>query len=114
MVAEMIRVAKHAIFLSDSNRFGQGRYSARLLKVALYKLGLWPSARFIQTKGKMYTFSEEDGVAYSYSVFDSYDQVAAESTRIWLLPTSPEHTMVGKWSHPLLTSTHVLLCAFKD
>src|ERR1700722_2122557 len=88
MVAEMARVAKRAIFLSDSNRFGQGRHAARLLKTALYKTGLWRAARFVQTKGKMYTLSEGDGLAYSYSVFDSYDQLAALTRQIWLLPTA--------------------------
>ena len=88
MVAEMIRVARRAIFLSDSNRFGQGGHAARLLKTALYKTRLWRAARFVQTKGKMYTISEGDGVQYSYSVFDSYDQIAARTQQIWLLPTS--------------------------
>jgi ubiquinone/menaquinone biosynthesis C-methylase UbiE len=114
MVEEMIRVAKRAVFLSDSNRFGQGRYAARLVKTALYKCGLWRAARFIQTKGKMYTLSEGDGLAYSYSVFDSYDQLAARTQQIWLLPTAGGQSKGISWAHPLLTSTHVLLCAFKD
>jgi ubiquinone/menaquinone biosynthesis C-methylase UbiE len=114
MVAEMARVAKRAIFLSDSNRFGQGRHAARLLKTALYKTGLWRAARFVQTRGKMYTLSEGDGLAYSYSVFDSYDQLAALTRQIWLLPTAGEPSNRGSWIHPLLTSTHVLLCAFKE
>jgi ubiquinone/menaquinone biosynthesis C-methylase UbiE len=114
VVDEMIRVAKRAIFLSDSNRFGQGSRSAGLLKIALYKCGLWQAARFLQTKGKMYTISEGDGLAYSYSVFDSYDQLAAKTKRIWLLPTAAEQSNRRSWVHPLLTSTHVLLCAFKD
>jgi ubiquinone/menaquinone biosynthesis C-methylase UbiE len=114
MVAEMIRVAKRAIFLSDSNRFGQGSHAARLLKTALYKTGLWRAARFVQTKGKMYTISEGDGLQYSYSVFDSYDQLAARTQQIWLLPTSRDPSNHRSWLHPLLTSTHVLLCAFKE
>ena len=114
VVREMIRVAKRAIFLSDSNRFGQGRHSARLLKLALYKCGLWNAARFVQTRGRMYSISEEDGLGYSYSVFDSYGQIAAKTKRIWLLPTAGEQQAAWSWAHPLLTSSHVLLCAFKD
>lgn len=114
VVGEMMRVARRAVFLSDSNRFGQGRHAARLLKLALYKCGLWPTARFLQTKGKMYTLSEGDGLAYSYSVFDSYDQLAAQSRRIWLFPTNQGTATVRSWIHPLLTSSHVLLCALKD
>jgi hypothetical protein len=113
VVAEMIRVAKRAVFLSDSNRFGQGGHSARLLKLALYQCGLWPAARYLQTKGKMYTLSQGDGLAYSYSVFDSYRQLAAGTQQIWLLPTV-EQSNRRSWVHPLLTSTHVLLCAFKE
>ncbi len=114
MVAEMLRVAKKAVFLSDSNRFGQGRAPARLLKLALYKTGLWPAARFLQTGGKMHTVSQGDGVQYSYSVFDSYHQLAAATQQIWLLPTASEQMHRTSWFHPLLTSTHVLLCAFKE
>jgi len=114
VVREMIRVTKRAVFLSDSNRFGQGRLAVRLLKLALYKANLWRAARFVQTKGKMYTLSEGDGLAYSYSVFDSYEQLAAKTQQIWLLPTAGPNQSDRSWFHPLLTSTHVLLCAFKE
>jgi ubiquinone/menaquinone biosynthesis C-methylase UbiE len=82
VVAEMVRVAKRAVFLADSNRFGQGRQLARLTKIASYKCGLWRASRYLQTKGKMYTISEGDGLAYSYSVFDSYDPLATSMQRI--------------------------------
>jgi ubiquinone/menaquinone biosynthesis C-methylase UbiE len=114
VVDEMIRVARKAIFLSDSNRFGQGSYYARWIKLGLYKCRLWHTARFIQTKGKMYTVSDGDGLAYSYSVFDSYSQLAAKTQSTWLLPTASDTPPRLSWAHPLLTCSHVLLCAFKD
>lgn len=114
VVTEMTRVAKRAIFLSDSNRFGQGSNFARVLKLALYKCGLWRTTRFLQTRGKMYTISKEDGLAYSYSVFDSYNQLVESTRHIWCLPTVPNQSASKNWMHPLLTSSHVLLCAFKD
>jgi ubiquinone/menaquinone biosynthesis C-methylase UbiE len=113
VVAEMMRVARKAVFLSDSNRFGQGRsYPVRMLKLALYKTRLWNLARYIQTGGKMYSISDGDGLYYSYSVFDSYDLLARQADRIWVLPTSPRGA-IHSWLHPLLTSTHSLLCAIK-
>jgi ubiquinone/menaquinone biosynthesis C-methylase UbiE len=113
VVNEMMRVAKRAVFLSDSNRFGHGRQAVRMLKLALYKSKLWRAARFIQTKGKMYTISEGDGLAYSYSVFDSYHLLAEWGDTIWLLPTGNE--LSGRsWLSPLITSPHVLLCAIKN
>jgi len=114
VVNEMIRVAKKAVFLSDSNRFGQGSSYARWIKLGLYKCRLWQIARFIQTRGKMYTISDGDGLAYSYSVFDSYDQLAAKTKSMWLLPTTSDTSARPSWAHPLLTCSHVLLCAFKD
>lgn len=112
VVTEMIRVAKRAIFLSDSNRFGQGSLSIRLIKLLLCKSRLWHASRFVQTKGKMYTLSEGDGLAYSYSVFDSCDQLAQWADQIILVPTTC-HLPYMSWFHPLLTAPHVLLCALK-
>lgn len=69
-VAEMLRVARIGILISDSNRFGQGRSWTRPLKRALWKLGAWPLVTLLQTRGRGYLQSEEDGISYSYSVFD--------------------------------------------
>lgn len=114
VVQEMMRVASRAVFLSDSNRFGQGRHIVRMLKLLLYKTHLWHTARLIQTRGKMYTISEGDGLAYSYSVFDSHSQLAEWADSIWLIPTSKDQGSVKSWLHPLITASHVLLCAIKN
>jgi ubiquinone/menaquinone biosynthesis C-methylase UbiE len=113
VVSEMMRVAKRAVFLSDANRFGQGGYAVRILKLGLYKCNLWRAVRFIQTRGKMYTISEGDGLAYSYSVFDSYSQLAKWADTIWLVPTMNDQSL-RSWLHPLITAPHVLLCAMKS
>ncbi len=69
-VEEMLRVAKKAVFISDSNRFGQGSSVARFCKIALWHLGLWSVFNFLKTRGKGYTITPGDGLAYSYSLFD--------------------------------------------
>ncbi len=112
VVQEMTRVARKAVFISDSNRFGQGSLHSRLLKLWLAKCGLWPLANLLKTNGTGYTISAGDGLSYSYSVFDSMDLVSHWADRLLLLPTSQsEH---DGWFSPLLTSSHVLLCAFRD
>jgi ubiquinone/menaquinone biosynthesis C-methylase UbiE len=115
VVREMIRVSTKAIFLSDSNRFGQGHMAVRFLKLFLYKTHLWNAARFIRTRGRMYTISDGDGLAYSYSVFDSYAQLAEWADFIWLIPLdeSKDKRRARSWLHPLLTTPHVLLCAIR-
>jgi ubiquinone/menaquinone biosynthesis C-methylase UbiE len=75
-VDEMMRVAKIGIFISDSNNFGQGSLLARVAKQLLNALGLWKVADLIKTRGKGYSISEGDGLAYSYSVFNNYRQIA--------------------------------------
>ena len=67
--AEMARVARRGVFISDSNNFGHGSRLARLVKIALHACGLWPLADFVKTRGRGYHMSEGDGLAYSYSAF---------------------------------------------
>jgi SAM-dependent methyltransferase len=74
-VAEMLRVAGKAIFISDANNFGQGGQGARCLKQAIKALGLWRAFDWLRTGGKGYHVSAGDGLFYSYSVFNDYRQL---------------------------------------
>ena len=74
-VSEMLRVTKKGIFISDCNNFGQGSFISRSAKQVINKLGLWKVFDIIKTKGKGYTLSEGDGLAYSYSVFNDYNLI---------------------------------------
>jgi SAM-dependent methyltransferase len=112
IVSEMMRVARKAVFISDSNRFGQGSMPARRVKLMLWRLGLWGAFNFAKTRGRGYLISEGDGLAYSYSVYDSFDQLAAWADQMLAVPTVK--AKAASWSHPLLTASHILLCAIKD
>jgi SAM-dependent methyltransferase len=111
VVQEMLRLARKAVFLSDANRFGQGRYPVRLLKLMLSKARLWPLVNFIKTRGRIYSYSEGDGIFYSYSVYDSLAQVSKWAEEVYILPLMPQSS--DRWVQPLLTSEQVLLCAFR-
>jgi ubiquinone/menaquinone biosynthesis C-methylase UbiE len=87
-VDEMLRVAKKSIFISDANNFGQGGLLGRSVKQVLNSLRLWPLADFIKTKGRGYTESEGDGLAYSYSVFNNYEQIRRQCKTVHILNTS--------------------------
>ena len=88
-VAEMCRVAKRAVFLSDSNNFGQGGLLKRTAKQAIRAAGLWPACDWLATRGKGYHWSKGDGVFYSYSVFDDLDIVADKFPNLHFLSTQP-------------------------
>jgi ubiquinone/menaquinone biosynthesis C-methylase UbiE len=111
VVAEMLRVARKAIFISDSNRFAQGSLSSRLTKLFLYKTGLWWPLRQLANGGKRWNYSEGDGVYYSYSVFDSLKLVETSCPKVFAIPTT---TAPGAAISPLLFAPHVLLCGFKS
>jgi SAM-dependent methyltransferase len=84
-VSEMLRVASKAVFISDSNNFGQGRGFVRSAKQALAALGLWRLAVWVRNGGKGYMISEGDGLSYSYSVFNNYEQVRSQCKSVHLL-----------------------------
>lgn len=113
VVREMLRVAKKAVFLSDTNRFGRGRLFARLVKLSVWKLGLWRLCYFLVKGGKNYDCSECDGIAFSYSVYDSYNLIEAWADYVIPIPTKVEGRRLRSWAHPLLTSSHLLLAGIK-
>jgi ubiquinone/menaquinone biosynthesis C-methylase UbiE len=112
IVKEMLRVAKKAVFICDSNRFGQGPRLLRLIKLALYKTRLWGVYDYVRTGGKGYRITEGDGLAYSYSVYDSFDLIVRWADRVVLIPSAGEQG--SSWFHPLLNSGGVLVCAVKE
>jgi ubiquinone/menaquinone biosynthesis C-methylase UbiE len=112
VVREMLRVARKAVFLCDSNRFGQGPVPVRFAKLALYKCGLWRAYNWLRTGGKGYLITEGDGLAYSYSVYDSLELLAEWADRVILIPS--EAGTKASWFHPLLTSAGVIVCAIRN
>jgi hypothetical protein len=88
VVAEMLRVARRAVFIADSNNFGQGPRPARLAKQLLHACGLWPLANLVKTRGRGYIVTEGDGVSYSYSVFSSLPQIRAACDEVHFLNLS--------------------------
>jgi ubiquinone/menaquinone biosynthesis C-methylase UbiE len=105
-VKEMLRVCRRGIFISDSNNFGQGSYLARSIKQTLNFLGLWWLADYIKTRGKGYTISDGDGLAYSYSVFNNYRQIA-DQCHTHIVNTQPAGI------NPYKTAPHLALVGIK-
>jgi ubiquinone/menaquinone biosynthesis C-methylase UbiE len=112
VVAEMLRVAKKVVILTDSNRFGQGPILLRLIKLALWKMRLWGAFNYLRTAGKGYQITEGDGLSYSYSIYDSFEQIVRWADRLIVIPS--DQVKPSTWLHPLLTSPGVILCAIRD
>lgn len=108
VIAEMNRVASRMIAISDCNFMGQGPMWRRCIKLGLWAAKLWPLADWLKTRGKGYTYSEGDGIAYSYSVFQSLRQVRTVWADVQIYATSPDG---GRHAGPLIGAGHVLLVA---
>ena len=106
-VSEMLRVTNKLIFISDSNNFGQGSFVVRCIKQLLNTFGLWRVADFIKTRGKGFTVSKGDGLAYSYSVFNNYNLIESNCRKIHLLNTVDGHI------NPYRTASHIALLGVK-
>lgn len=86
-VAEMCRVAKRGVFLSDSNNFGQGSRGKRRVKQAINALGLWGAFDWAATRGKGYHWSEGDGLFYSYSLINDLPLIRRKFPKLRFLST---------------------------
>ena len=108
VVSEMLRVAKRAVFISDSNNFGEGAFAKRTVKQLLNALGLWKVADFVKTGGKGYRISEGDGLSYSYSVFNDYKRIKNRCKSVHILNTT------GGGINPYRNASHVALLGIKQ
>lgn len=108
VVREMSRVASKMICISDCNFMAQGSLPLRVLKYLIFSLGLWPVANYLKTKGRGYTISKEDGLAYSYTVYQDFQEIQ----RFW--QTLRTVSLNGFSDTPLgsiLSAEHLLLVA---
>jgi ubiquinone/menaquinone biosynthesis C-methylase UbiE len=106
-VDEMLRVARKAVFISDSNNFGQGSTAMRLLKQTIKAVGLWKVVDFFKTRGRGYIETEGDGVSYSYSVFNHYKRISVQCASVHVLNTSSAGV------NPYRTAGHIALLGIK-
>lgn len=86
-VAEMCRVARKAVFFSDSNNFGCGSFLQRAFSQSLHRLNLWRPFQWAKNGGRYDKFSEGDGVHYSYSLFDSLKTIEKKFPQYFLANT---------------------------
>lgn len=111
IVGEMLRVARQAVFISDNNLYGYGSLLSRFAKSMLAAAGLLRWVNRVRRGGHDWFYSEGDGVAWSYSVYDSLGQVRRQCAEVLVIPTDPRDPRAT--ANPRLWSSHALLCGFK-
>jgi SAM-dependent methyltransferase len=111
IVSEMLRVARKAVFISDENAYGMGSAPARAAKLALRSVGLLEAVNRRRRGGNDWYYTEGDGVAWTYSVFDSVPQVEANCAEVIVLPVGRVSRAARKWA--FVAASHCFLAGFK-
>ncbi len=102
---EMVRVARRAIFISDHNDYGRGSALTTTLKQAAKETGLWWLYRLLITRGKGYRITDDDGLWYPYSIFDTHKAILPHCAKVHFLGTS------GSGPNLYRGSSHVAMLA---
>lgn len=112
IVSEMLRVARKAIFISDSNMYAQGSVGARAVKLGLARVGLLDAVNRLRRDGHDWYYTDGDGVGWSYSIFDSYPDLVRACAQVVVIPTGEKER--GADRLPVLFASHCLLAGFKE
>ena len=107
-VGEMSRVARIGVMISDANNMGQGSSLARFVKQAIKGVGLWPMVVFMQTGGKLYKYSDGDGIYYSFCAFDCLDIIKRKFPIVHFMNTVDSGPSLYR------TAGHVMIVARKE
>jgi ubiquinone/menaquinone biosynthesis C-methylase UbiE len=111
IVAEMLRVARKAVFISDNNAYGMGTLPRRVAKVGLAKSRLLGPVNRLRRGSHDWYYTDGDGIAWTYSVFDSLPQIRRSCAEIVVKPLGIKRRGVERW--PLLQASHCLVAGFK-
>jgi ubiquinone/menaquinone biosynthesis C-methylase UbiE len=107
-VREMFRVARIGLFISDHNDYARGTRTTTAIKQLIKAAGLWPLYNVITTRGRGYRATDDDGIWYNYSIFETYRELAARCQRIHLMNTLPAGPNLYR------SASHIALLALKD
>ena len=112
VVLEMVRVARRAVFISDTNMFGMGGVISRLAKLGLHSIGALRLVNRRRRGGNDWYYTAEDGIAWDYSVFESLPALRDACAEVLVIPTGPRERFAD--ALPLLCSSHCLIVGLID
>ena len=111
MVDEMVRVARIAVVISDMNTYGLGWLPYRALKILAGSLGVRHALDAIRNGGHRWFWSDEDGVAYPYSVYEALQLLRSRFNKVLVIPTAGTALMT---TSPMWGATHLLVVGFRS
>ena len=110
VLAEMFRVSRLGVLISDHNNFAFGSDRVRKIKMCLFSLGLLSAFSFVKQGFKKQGYSTGDGWWYPYSVLNDFDVIAKHSNHFALVPTRTANSKQGNF---MLSNSHVAIACLK-
>lgn len=110
VIAEMFRVARKAILISDHNNYAFGGSFAKRLRMGLKVAGLLGAFTYVKQGFKKQGYSADDGWWYPYSLLDSYATIAKRADQVYLFPT---RRSTGDISNFVFAQSHFGIVALK-
>jgi hypothetical protein len=111
VIAEMFRVARKAVLISDHNNFAFGKTIARRIRLVLYSCGLFGIAAFVKQGFRRQGYSQDDGWWYPYSLLNNHSDIARYSDEVFYIPT--QHVNSTALNNFLLNQSHLAVLAIK-
>lgn len=87
VIAEMFRVSKSFILISDHNDFAMGGAGIRRIRMSLRALGLLGTYSYLKQGFSRQRFSPEDGWHYPYSLLSDFSSISDRASEILVVPT---------------------------
>jgi ubiquinone/menaquinone biosynthesis C-methylase UbiE len=107
-IMEMARVARRAVFISDTNNFGCGSIPQRMVAHSLLRARLWKTFQFLKNGFRHYKFTPGDGVHYSYSLLGEIEFLQRIGLRVFIFTTRPSGPS------PLWSCSHLAVLGLKS
>lgn len=110
VLAEMFRVSRHGVLISDHNNFAFGSDVARRLRLGLYAANLLSAFSFVKQGFKRQGYSKDDGWWYPYSLLNDFDVIAGKCDHFAVVPTRKANSRQGNF---LLSNSHIAVACIK-
>ena len=111
VIAEMFRVARRGILISDHNNYAFGGTLMKRLRMGLKVCGLFGPVAFVRQGFNKKGYSQGDGWWYPYSLFDNYAEIAGRAEATFIFPT---RSPTGSLGNLIYSQSHLCVVALKQ
>jgi ubiquinone/menaquinone biosynthesis C-methylase UbiE len=110
VLAEMFRVSRFGVLVSDHNNFSFGSTIARKIRLGLFSADLLGAFSYVKQGFNKQGYSNGDGWWYPYSVLNDLDVISDLSDHFAIVPTRKANSDLGNF---MLSHSHLAIACVK-